>query len=52
VLLQKAANRNTVINNFYEESNSYRPVAPGDIIFADGVKYRVEADGETITPIE
>lgn len=51
-LLQKAANRNTVINNLFNEANVYRPVAPGDIIVSEGVRYEVGDDGVSITPIE
>lgn len=51
-LLQKAENRNTVINNLYNEANTFRPVVAGDIIVSDGIKYKVEEDGQTITPIE
>lgn len=51
VLAQKAQNRNTVINNFYREANTYRPVLAGDIIEADGKRYKVEADGLTLTEI-
>lgn len=49
---QKAANRNTAINNFYRQSNVARPVSPGDIITGnDGKQYKVGDDGQTITPI-
>lgn len=51
-LLQKAINRNTVINNFYREANVPRPVFPGDRIVSDGVEYIVGDDGETIVPAE
>ena len=51
VLSQKAANRNTVINNFYREANMARPVDPGDIIESDGVRYKVAEDGETLIEI-
>jgi murein DD-endopeptidase MepM/ murein hydrolase activator NlpD len=50
---QKAISRNTVINNFYRESNVNRPALPGQIIEGDdGALYRVESDGETLTPVE
>ena len=52
VLAQKAENRNTVINNLYREANAFRPVKAGDVIESDGIKYRVEEDGQTITPLE
>lgn len=50
-VLQKAQNRNTVINNFYNEANMLRPVSAGDIVESQGKKYRVEADGITLTEI-
>lgn len=48
VLSQKAANRNTVINNFYREANVARPVSAGDIIEANGTRYKVDLDGVTL----
>ncbi len=51
VLNQKAALRNTVINNFYNEANVARPVMPGDRVESNGVVYQVGADGETLTEI-
>lgn len=50
-VVQKINARNTAINNIYREANVVRPVLPGDIIFADGVKYRVGTDGETLEQI-
>lgn len=52
VVTQKEASRNTAINNLYRESNVLRPVLPGQIIESDGKRYRVGADGETLTPIK
>lgn len=49
---QKAANRNTVINNFYREANAFRPVQAGDIIEADGKRYKVGDDGQELIEIE
>jgi hypothetical protein len=51
VVLQKEANRNTVINNFYREANVPRPVFSGDIIESNGVQYEVGADGVTLIPL-
>lgn len=51
VLAQKAANRNTVINNFYREANVARPVGAGDIVEAGGIRYKVAEDGETLIEI-
>jgi len=51
VAAQKSRNRNTVINNLYRESNTFRPVSAGDIIESDGIKYQVGADGQTLTEI-
>lgn len=51
VVAAKEANRNLVINNFYRESNVPRVALPGDIIEADGKRYRVGLDGETIEEI-
>lgn len=48
---QKAVTRNTVINNFYREANVNRPVLPGQVIESNGKKYKVGADGETLTEI-
>ncbi len=48
---QKAATRNTVINNFYREADVNRPVLPGQIIESDGKRYKVGVDGETLTEI-
>lgn len=50
-LKQKTENRNTVINNFYREANVFRPVLPGDIIEADGKRYKVGDDGQELTEI-
>lgn len=50
-VLQKAANRNTVINNFYREANVPRPVFPGDIIQSEGKTYQVSEDGETLVEL-
>ena len=50
-VVQKINARNTAINNIYREANVVRPVLPGDIIFSNGVKYRVGTDGETLEPI-
>lgn len=48
VRLQKAANRNTIINNLYREANVVRPVGAGDIIESGGKQYQVESDGVTL----
>jgi hypothetical protein len=48
---QKAAARNTAINNVYREANVARPVLPGMIIESDGKRYRVGSDGETLEEI-
>lgn len=49
VLTQKAANRQTVINNLYQQSNTPRSALPGQIIEADdGKTYKVGDDGETL----
>lgn len=48
VVTAKEANRNLVINNFFREANVQRTAYPGDIIDVDGVKYRVDLDGETL----
>ena len=50
-LLQKQATRNTVINNFYREANTVRPVSAGDIIESNGKKYKVDIDGVTLKDI-
>lgn len=52
VLVQKAANRESVINNMFQQANVFRPVVPNDIIESEGVRYQVGADGQTLTPIE
>ena len=52
VVVQKAQNRNTVINNLYREANVFRPVNSGDIIESDGIKYQVGADGQTLTKLD
>lgn len=49
---QKAAARNTAINNIYREANVLRPVLPGQIIESDGKKYKVSSDGETLDEIK
>lgn len=52
VIAQKAANRNTVINNLYLAANKPRPAEPGSIIEdAEGKQYRVGDDGETLEPL-
>lgn len=51
VIDQKAITRNTVINNFYKESNVARPVLPGQIIESGGKKFKVGPDGETLKPL-
>ena len=51
VLAQKAANRNTAINNLYRESNLLRPVLAGDIVESNGQKYQVGEDGVTLIEI-
>jgi hypothetical protein len=52
VVTQKAANRQTVINNLYQQSNVQRSVLPGQIIEdADGKQYQVGDDGVTLTPL-
>ena len=50
-LTQKEANRNTVINNLYNEANVPRPVFAGDIIESNGVQYQVADDGVTLIEI-
>lgn len=50
-VLQKENARNTVINNFYRESNTNRPVLPGQIIESGGQRYKVGLDGETLEKI-
>lgn len=48
-LKQKAANRNTVINDFYKQANMPRPVFAGDIITDNsGKSYEVAEDGVTL----
>lgn len=48
-ILQKAQNRNTVINNLYREANTVRPAIAGDIIEDDdGKQYKVGIDGVTL----
>lgn len=49
---QKAANRNTVINSIYRESNIPRPVMPGDIVESGGQKFEIAENGEDLIPIE
>lgn len=52
VVEQKSANRRTVINNLYQQSNLQAPVLPGQVIqSSDGQHYKVGDDGETITPV-
>lgn len=51
VIVQKAENRNTAINNLYRQANVARPVVPGMIIESGGKKYRVGLDGETLESI-
>jgi hypothetical protein len=49
VILQKAENRNTAINNLYREANTQRPAIAGDIIEDEnGKQYRVGIDGVTL----
>lgn len=50
-LLQKQAARNTVINNFYREANSTRPVSAGDVIESNGKRYKVDIDGVTLIEV-
>ncbi len=49
---QKENTRNTVINNFYREADVNRPVLPGQIVESDGKRYKVGADGETLTEMK
>lgn len=51
VITQKAANRQTVINNLYQGANILRPATPGSVIESDGKRYLVGEDGETLTEI-
>ncbi len=48
---QKEAARNTAINNLYREANVTRTALPGEVIEADGKRYRVGSDGETLEEI-
>lgn len=51
-IAQKAANRQTVINNLYQQANVPAPVGPGAVIQGpDGKQYQVGSDGETLTAI-
>lgn len=51
VLIQKAQNRDTVVSNLFDASNSQQPVSPGTIIESEGVKYKVGSDGVTLEPV-
>jgi hypothetical protein len=52
VIAQKAQNRQTKINNLYQTANTAQPVTGGSIIEdAQGNRYKVEADGVTLTPV-
>lgn len=52
VIAQKAANRNTAINNLYRESNVPRPAIAGDLIEDEnGKQYRVGIDGVTLEEV-
>jgi len=48
VVAQKAANRATVKSNLYQAANVFEPVEPGTVIEADGKRYQVGDDGETL----
>jgi hypothetical protein len=48
VIEKKYQLRNTVINSFYREANAFRPILPGDLIEANGKKYKVDVDGQTL----
>lgn len=52
VLAQKATNRQTTINNLYQQANIHRTATPGQIIEDDnGKQYRVGEDGDTLIPV-
>lgn len=52
VIAQKAQNRQTKINNLYQTANTAQPVTGGTIIEdGQGNRYKVEADGVTLTPV-
>ena len=52
VIAQKAQNRQTKINNLYQTANTAQPVSAGSIIEdGQGNRYKVEADGVTLTPV-
>jgi hypothetical protein len=51
VVTQKQANRQLVINSLYKQANVPQPVLPGAIIEADGKRYKVGDDGESITEL-
>lgn len=49
VIDQKAANRQTVINNLYQQSNVQRATLPGQLVQGnDGKQYLVGDDGQTL----
>lgn len=50
-IAQKAANRQTTINNLYQQSNTQRGALPGQIIESDGQQYKVGDDGQTLIPL-
>ena len=52
MIAQKAQNRQTKINNLYQTANTAQPVTAGSIIEdGQGNRYKVEADGVTLTPV-
>lgn len=48
VLTQKESLRNTVINNFYKEANTARPLLPNMVFESGGKKYKVATDGVNV----
>jgi len=48
VIAQKMENRQTVISNLYQSANVARPIDPGTVIEADGKRYQVGEDGESL----
>lgn len=52
-IAQKASNRQTVINNLYDQAGASRGTLPGQVIQAgDGSTYQVGNDGFTLTPLK
>lgn len=52
VIAQKAHNRQTTINNLYDQSSAARQTEPGQMIqSADGSHYQIGSDGMTLVPL-